>query len=275
MLLFIDGSIVILTVEQNIDLYYQAYLAEFGEISRTRWNLSQEYEIAYANAQRDNANAVIIQQGLQLVFDSISEINESIKRPAVLHSRVAERFLEEINAVTGAGYIATIRVADISTKGNVAICVDYTPAAEQNTQIANLIVNEMLPAGQFLEGDISEAVVISNGQSVLAQWKAPVTHSIDFKITITIDKNSAYPVDTAEVVAERFLSNFAAQNPLGQDITPKTYYQIATDAPYASDIETVYDIDTSGTYIGTITPSNYDDKYIATLDPVNVTFVSP
>lgn len=55
------------------------------------------------------------------------------------------------------------------------------------------------------------------------------------------------------------------------DITPATYYQIATDAPWASSITTTYDIDTSGTYIGTVTNSNYDDKYIATLDPVNVT----
>ena len=270
MLLFIDGEIVILSVEQNIELYFQAYLAEFGEISRTRWNGSKEYEIAYANAQRDNQNGVIAQQGLQLVFDSISEINESISRPAVLHSRVAERFLEEINAVTGQGYIATIRVAELATKGIVAICVDYTPAAEQNTQIANLIVAEILPAGQFMEGDISEAVVISNGQSVLAQWKAPVTRNIDFKITLTIDRNSPYPIDTAEDIAAKFLANFNAQNPLGQDITPATYYTLA-DAPWAAEIATTYEIDATGGYIGTITQSNYDDKYIATLDPVNVT----
>ena len=274
MFLFIDGEVVILTVEQNIDLYYQAYLAEFGEISRTRWNLSKEYEIAYANAQRDNQNAVIMQQGLQLTLDSISEINESIKRPAVLHSRVAERFAEEINAVTGEPYVATIRVADLATKGIVAICVDYTPAATENTQIANLIVNEMLPAGQFMEGTESESVVISNGQSVLAQWKPPVNHDIDFKITLTVDANSSHPVDTAEVIAERFLENFNAQNPMGQDITPDTYYQIVRDAPWASEIVTTYDIDTSGTYVGTITPSNFDDKYLATLDPINVTIVS-
>ena len=256
MLLFVDGQIVILTVEQNIDLYFQAYLAEFGEISRTRWEGSKEYEIAYASAQRDTQNAVIFQQGLQLVFDSISEINESIKRPAVLHSRVAERFAEELNAVTGLGYIATIRVADVNNKGIVAICVDYTPATTENTQIANLIVNEMLPAGQFMEGDITEAVVISNGQSVLAQWKAPDTHDIDFKITLTVDKNSAFPIDTAEVIAENFLANFAAQNPLGMDITPATYYQISTDAPWASNIETTYEIDASGGDIWTITTSN-------------------
>lgn len=273
MFLFIDGEVVILTVEQNIELYFQAYLKEFGEISRTRWNLSKEYEIAYSNAQRDNQNAMIIEQGLQLVFDSISEINESIKRPAVLHSRVAERFLEEINTMTGEGYTATIRVADLANKGIVAICVDYDPAAEQNTQIAELIVDEMLPAGQFIEGDISESVALTNGQAVLAQWKVPVEHTIDFKITLTVDRNSGFAIDTAEDIAEKFLANFAAQNPLGQDVTPATYYTLV-DAPWAAQIETTYDIDTSGTYIGTITESNFDDKYFpATLDPVNVTII--
>jgi hypothetical protein len=273
MFLFIDGQIVILTVEQNIDLYYQTYVAEFGEISRTRWEGSKEYEIAYANAERDFQNAVIIEQGLQIVFDSISEINEEIKRPAVLYSRVPERFAEEIDPVTDLPYIASIRIADISNKGIVAICVDYTPEPTQNTFIANLLVNECLPAGQCMEGDISEAVVISNGQSVLAQWKAPVLQTNDFKITITLDKNSPFPVDTADDVAAKFLANFNAQNQLGNDITPATYYQIALDAPYAADIATTYDIDTSGVYIGTVTASNYDDKYTATLDPINVTFV--
>ena len=272
MLLFIDGEIVILSVEQNIDLYYQAYIAEFGAVSRTRFNLSYEYEIAYANAQRDYQNAIIIQQGLQIVFDSISEINEEIKRPAVLYSRVAERFADETNPTTGQGYIASIRIADISNKGIVAICVDYVPDAEQNTFIANLIVAEMLPAGQFMEGDISEAVVISNGQSVLAQWKAPAVHDIDFKIDLKINKNSQFPTDTPEEIAIKFLVNFNEQNKLGNDITPDTYYQIALDAPYASQITTTYDIDAGGTYIGTVTPSNFDDKYIATLDISNITF---
>lgn len=275
MILFIQGQIIPLTVEQVIDLYYQAYVNEFGEISRSRWEGSKEYEIAYANAQRDVANGVIVQQALQGVFDEITEINEEIKRPAVLHSRVAERFLEVSETFAPEGYIATARVADINTKGIVAICVDYTPDETQNAFIAQLIVNEMLPAGQHMEGDISVPVVISNGQTVTATWKAPVQNDVDFKIELTIDRNSPYPQDPVDVIVERFLANFASQNALGQDIVPDSYYQIERDAPWASKIVTTYDLNSSSTYTGDIYQANYDDKFNATLDPVNVTIVDP
>lgn len=266
MFLFVDGEIIILSVEQVLELYYQEYVSEFGSISRSQFEGSQEYEISYANAQRDHKNAVIIYQGLQVTFNAITEQNQQIKRPAVLHSRVSERFLE-------AGYIASIRLADLATRGIVAICVDYTPDAEQNAIIADLIVNEMLPAGQHMEGDINYHVTISNGQPITASWKAPVRNDIDFKIVLTVDRNSEYAKDTVDEIIERFLSNFAAQNQLGNDITPEAYYQISRDAPWASNIETTYELNGAGGFIDTITASNYDDKYIATLTAANVDII--
>ncbi len=266
MILFIDGVIVISTVEQNIELYYQAYIKEFGAISRTRWEGSKEYEIAYANAQRDFENALVFEQTLEKVFNSIDEINQQIKRPAVLHSRVAERFLED-------GYIAQIRRADLATKGIVAICVDYTPDPEQNLFIGELIVDEMLPAGQHMEGTIIQNVVLSNGQSVAATWKDPVQNDVDWKIELTVDQNSQYPVDTVDIIVERFLANFAAQNGLGNNITPEAYYQIARDAPWASKIVSTYDLNTSGIYVPDVYTANYDDKFNATLVNVNVTII--
>lgn len=267
MFMFIDGQPVILTFEQVEQLYYQAFIAEFGEISITQWRGSYEYKTLYPAIQLMVENGTITQEAIDAALNTIQELNEEIKRPAVLHSRVAERFAEE-------GYIATIRVADLANKGIVAICVDYTPDAEQNTEIANLIVNEMLPAGQHMEGAITQAVVISNGQSVLAQWESPTLNDIDFKITLTVDKNSPYPVDTVDEIVSKFLTNFNSMNQLGQDITPATYYQIERDAPWASSIVTEYDLNASGTYTTDIYYAAYTDKFIATLDPVNVIIIT-
>lgn len=137
-------------------------------------------------------------------------------------------------------------------------------------EIANLIVNEMLPAGQHMTGNITEPVVISNDQSVLAQWSTPTQNSVDFKITLTVDKNSPYPVDTVDVIVSKFLGNFAILNSLGKDITPETYYQIQRDAPWASKIETTYDLNGSGTYTDNIYSALFTDKFNATLNNVNV-----
>ena len=269
MLLWLDGEAVILSVEQNLDLYYVAYTLEFGEISRTQWEGSKEYEIAYVDAQRDHQNAVLMQQALQETFNAIAEINEEIKRPAVLHSRVAERFEEE-------GYIATIRVADDTTKGIVAICVDYDPSdtsTDNATIISELIVNEMLPAGQWMIGSQSQAVVISNGQSVLAQWEIPTENSVEFTITLTEDKNSPYPTDTVDDIVIKFLANFEELNTLGNDITPATYYQIERDAPWASQIVTEYSLN-GGSLTSDIYYSDYTDKFIASLPAVNVFIIT-
>jgi hypothetical protein len=152
---------------------------------------------------------------------------------------------------------------------------DCKHAAERtDTEIAELIINEMLPAGQWMEGVITLPVVISNGQSVLAQWETPVQNDVDFKITLTVDKNSPFPVDTVDDIVDKFLANFASMNALGQDITPASYYQISRDAPWASDIATTYDLNTSGLYVDDIYYANYNDKFNATLDPVNVIIIT-
>ena len=270
MILFIDGRIIVTTVKQNIDLYYQTYLLEFDDISRTQWEGSQEYEIAYANAQRDHQNAVIFQQTLARFGDSIANINNEIKRPAVLHSRVSERFAE-------AGFIGTIRQADDITKGVVAIAVDYTSdsGGVLDTQIAELIAFEMLPAGQHMVGAISKSVALSNGQAITVQWAEPVQHDVVFNITLTVDPTSQHPVDNVDTIVARFLENFNEQNRLGNNITPASYYQIAVDAPWSSEIVTTYELDASGMFVDDIYYANYDDKFNGTLVNADVTIVNP
>ena len=268
MFLFIDGQPVILTFSQVEQLYYNAFILEFGEISITQWRGSYEYQCLYPAIQLMVENGTITQDAIDQQLQIISELNETIKRPAVLHSRVAGRFAE-------AGYIATVRVADLSNRGILAICVDYDPIeTDQTTEIANLIVNEMLPAGQHMEGSISEAVVISNEQSVLAQFEQPTQNDIDFKISLTVDKNSQYPVDNVSDIVEKFLANFESMNALGQDVTPETYYQIERDAPWSSRIDTTYELNSSGLYVDDIYYSDYTDKFNATLENVNVLIIT-
>ena len=266
MILFIDGQMLITTVEQNITGYFNAYTIEFGAISRAQWEGSKEYEIAYSTAQRDFSNDTVFQQTLQKVLDSIVELNQEISRPAVLHSRVSERFLES-------GYIATIRQAtDLATAGIVAICVDTVASPEDDLAISELIAFEMLPAGQHMIGSQTANVTISNGQDLAVKWELPTQHALAFKIELTVNSNSQYPVDDVDTIVARFLENFAEQNALGNDITPETYYQIATDAPWSSKIVTSYSLDAAPDETA-IYPAVYTDKFNATLVNVDVTII--
>lgn len=266
MFLFVDGVGVVLTFSQVEQLYYQAFINEFPEsaVSITQWRGSYEYQAIYTAIQLMTENGTITQDAINEQLDVILNLNEEIKRPAVLHSRVSERFAE-------AGYIAMVQVVTLANKGIFAVCVDVDGTnATENTEIANLIANEMLPAGQHMTGNQSETVIINNSQDVLVEWSTPTQNDVDFKITLTVDKNSAHPVDTVDVIVEKFLSNFATMNALGLDITPATYYQIERDAPWASKIETTYDLNESGTYTDNIYSALYTDKFNATLDNVNV-----
>ena len=282
MLLFIRGEVVILTVEQNIQLLYQEYVAEFGDISFTQWTGSKEYEIAYATAQRMYKNAIKMQEAIDGISNFVVETNEVIKRPAVLHSRVSERFLEELDP-DGNPYVATIRQATEATRGIIAICVDYERTVDElgnpdaktraeDEKIALLIADEMLAAGQFLIGSVGVAITLSNGQEIYSYHGVPQKKNIEWKTTITIDRNSQHAQDTVDEITAKFLANFNSMNSLGGDITPDSYFQVDRDAPYASKITSSYSID-GGTFTENIGLSNFDDKYIATMPAGNVTFI--
>ena len=266
MILFEDGIITVKTVEQNLRDYFNDYVKEFGDISYTQWEGSQEYEVAYVDAQRDYQNAIIVANALNGVMNAIPELNKRIRRPAVLESRVPERFAED-------GVKASIRQADETNEGIVAICVDYERSTELDQQIAALIVAEMLPAGQHMEGDISLPVVISNGQVLDPRWKLPKNNEVSWKLEITIDKSSPYPVDPVDVIQSKFLENVNSMSGLGRNLTPAAYFQISRDAPYAASIVVTYDMGATGTFTGDIFEAAYDDKFTHQLDAANVDIV--
>ena len=266
MFIFLDGRPVVLTFEQVEQMYYQAFIAEFGDISITQWRGSYEYQALYPAIQLMIENGAITETAMNTVLQSIATINEQIKRPAVLVSRVADRFAE-------IGYEATIRPADINTKGIVAICVDYVPEPTEDRIIADLIAFEMLPAGQFVEGSISLPYVLSNGQSIDVKWEIPTSAPILWRTTITRAVNSSYPVDDVDTIVTRFLENFKNIARLGMDITPASYYEITRDAPWASLILNEYSLDDGGAWSSAIIPSVYTDLYIAELPPANVVII--
>lgn len=119
MFLFVDGQPVVLRFNQVEQRYYAAFVDQFpeAEVSMSQWRGSYEYQTLYPAMQQMVENGALTLDALNEVLGTIAAANESIRRPAVLYSRVAERFKE-------LGYEATSRVATLETRGIVAICVD-------------------------------------------------------------------------------------------------------------------------------------------------------
>jgi hypothetical protein len=386
MFIFLDGQPVVLTFEQVEGLFYNAFINEFGElsgVSLAQWKGSYEYQAMYPAIQLMVENGVITNEMINEVLLALTETNAQLKRPAVLVSRVPERFAE-------AGYVATIREADIVTAGIVAICVDYsrdpvhldrvltvgndggiaygfsgfgslvpdsfngqlinelvcysdysqptrmnsnslqfpdhlttvdvffvglglvtftwngvtfhyensdtlladfivlndtldvdlyftaddtfTPAtiADDET-VRDLIALEMLPAGQFMEGDVMLPYVLTNGQTINIAWSTPTDELVQWKYTITRDRNSSFPVDDVDTIVSKFDANFLAQNPLGNDITPDTYLT-TVDLPWASKIVATYSLN-GGAYTDAIYEATFNQKFLSTLEPADVVIV--
>ena len=264
MFIFIDGQETVLDFEQVEQLVHQAYIDRWGTISMAQWRGSYEYQALYPFIQLMVENGNLTLQAINEALESLAQIGEEIKRPAVLHSRVSERFLED-------GYIAVPREPTLATAGIMAVCVDQPDRdAEDDAAVALLLANECMPAGVHIEGVNEYTVVLSNGQSIVMRWTNPTEVPTTFKLTLLRARNSQYPVDDVDTIIDRFMTNFNEQNALGLDITPETYYTIHRDAPWASQVLTEYSFDDGTTWLSIVHAATYTDKFIGELLPENV-----
>ena len=262
MFLFVDGVPVVLDFARVEYSFYKAFITRFPEanISISQWRGSYEYQIAYAAIQLQVENGEMTLEALDEVLGSIAKENKQIKRPAVLHSRVSERFAE-------LGFEATLRVPDINTCGIVAICVDAPSASFE--LVATTIRDEMWPAGQFLEGGIEYPTAISNGQPVTIRWTNPIEGTANFHVTITRARGSQYPIETVEQITAKFMANYEAQMGIGRDITPATYLT-TVDLPWAASVATKYDETGGEEWVTDVHLAAFNQRYSAKLDPANV-----
>lgn len=257
-----DGQPVVLTFAQVESLYYQAFIGRFPEsnVSITQWRGSYEYQAIYPEIQMMVENGVIMSDSLNQVMGTIAAENQRIYRPAALHTRVPERFAQ-------AGLEATIRQATIDTRGIVAICVDQGETPDST--IGDLIRDEMLPAGQFMEGDIEYPTAISNGQPVTIRWTHPIELTATFRVTLTKSRNTPYPVDSPDQVVEIFNDSYARIMGLGLDVVPDKYLT-TLNLPWAAAIVTECDPTGGTTYSPNIVLADFNQRYAGVLMAENV-----
>lgn len=379
---FVGGRPAVLTFSQVEALYYASFIKRFPEsvVSISQWRGSYEYQCIYPDIQMLVENGAIMNDSLDKVMGTIADENMAIYRPASLMTRVPERFAQ-------AGYEATIRRPDATTKGVVALCVDQkrtpntkailtaaadgaghvgwdtglygdlTPSTAYGRQlvefwassayqdmiilsftesfsisemkvsvdgiiydvvpfqgvqptekyriydaylyntimagdgvqfslewmdgasinnddqtIAELIRDELLPAGQLMEGDITYQTALSNGQAITIKWTTPVDLIASFKVTLTRSRNSPHPTDTPETVIEKFMAEYNRRMGLGMDITPDLYLSPFM-VPWAASIVTECDPLGGAAFAPGIVQTSFNQRYAAVLLPENVVIV--
>lgn len=259
---FVGGRPAVLTFEQVEALYYASFVKRFpgSVVSISQWRGSYEYQCIYADIQMLVENGAIMSDSLDEVMNTIKEENIAIYRPAALMTRVPERFEQ-------AGMIATIRAPDMTNKGILALCVDAK--GQTNQTIGELIRDELLPAGQLMEGDIAYQTALSNGQAITILWTAPVDLIASFKVTLTRSRNSPHPTDTPDVIIEKFQAEYARRMGLGMDITPDLYLSPIM-VPWASSILIECDPLGNTAFVPGVVPVSFNQRYAAELLPENV-----
>ena len=260
---FIDGKQTVATFEQVEQLFHDKFIGEFGNISITQWRASFEYQCLYPAMQMSVETGSITREALSLAMKAPEFTNAIIHRPAIVYSRVPERFNE-------LGFDATIKKATASSSGVIEIAVDYIPTPEDNEKIKNIIAKEMLVVGSYMAGDITEVFTLSNGQLIDVQWTASIKTPIKFKVAFVIDKSSKHPTQTVDEITESFIANFHGDSLMGNPIRPQSYYQITTDAPWASSIITSYSLDDGATWLTDVMNTDFNKKYIPTLNKSEV-----
>lgn len=259
---FAGGRPTVLTFSQVEALYYASFIKRFPEsvVSITQWRGSAEYQCIYPDIQMLVENGLIMADSLDAVMGTIAAENMAIYRPAVLMTRVPERFEQS-------GMIATIRQADMSNKGIVALCIDAL--GHTNQEIGELIRDEIHPAGQLMEGDISYDTALSNGQAFTARWTAPVDLIATFRVTLTRSRNSPYPTDPVEAIIEKFTAEYNRRMGLGMDITPDLYLSPVL-VPWASSIVIECDPAGGSAFAPGVVPVSFNQRYAPELLPENV-----
>lgn len=264
MFTFVDGRPLVLPFKQVEQLFYQAFLDRFPEspVSKTQFVGSYEYQTLYPAMQMMVENGELTFDALNHVLDSIAQANQLIYRPAVLQDRVSARFAQE-------GIEATSRVADATTKGILAICVDQASNPEVATDqfVGNLIRDEILPAGQHMEGDITWNTSLNNGQSIAIKWTNPIDNAKDYRVNIQRRRGSPYPEDPVDDIIAKFNTNYNAIMGIGTDITPQLYLTVR-DLPWASSVLVEWYDGT--TWYSTDLAAPYNTRYLANLAPANV-----
>lgn len=256
--------------ETHMRRYYSAFInssAEYNQIAYNTFLASDEYKVYYPAVQVDMYADNIMAETFTRMSEFIQATNQKILNPTTTPNALIAGLYTEF------GLKASVKQMTEENAGKLHVAIDYTPDDDLNYQIGAYMESTCVVASTYMVGDIEQPIVLSEGGNETYRWVAQTEKNMLFKITITVSRNSTATTDTPEDILDTFMSNWDEFYWIGMDVEPERYFEINRDAPYASEIITEYSLDDGTTWETAPYKSEYDTKFIPTLDVSNIIFV--
>jgi hypothetical protein len=223
------------------------------------------YKYFYALAQRVQTNEIKMSEVFLKLQDYFDTTNETILNPKVTPNGI-------IDALGVAGYTASVKPMVEGDAGKTSICVNLLGTesnyAEMKLEVCGLI-KDYTVAGVVTQGDQSESLTLSNGQSFDFKYCLPDVTVVLLRLTLTTSRNNTGLISAPEVSKENLLNNINAEYSLGKDFEPERYFTI-DDAPWCSDILLEYSVDDGENYVSAIYEADFDELFDITLGNITI-----
>jgi hypothetical protein len=225
------------------------------------------YKFAYPILQKVQGSEVRTSEIFLKLQQYISLTNERIRRPSVTNEGLLDVFTDE-------GYIASIKPMIADDAGKINVCVDVDDQADDyaatKLEIATILKNSTV-AGTVTQGDESETIVLTNGQSFDFKFHLPDSVDVLLRLTLTLSENNQVVIKTDEEVKEILLGNIASKYRLGKKFEPQRYFGIV-DAPWCSVVLLEYSVDDGENWLSSVFDANFDDKFNCLLANTSVVY---
>ena len=254
---------------------------------------------SYANLVSGTDDSITVGATVFTAQVGAATLGTATFQAATSNEVTAQSLVDQINShatagalvkATRSGDIVTIKAKYGGTAGN-AIALAYTnndgnvgasvsgafltggtldPDYTANKLLIGEIIRDSVSAGVVTQGDQTQTLVLSNGQSFDFKYVLPDDITVLLRLTLTLSENNQSVIDTPEVIKQKLLDNIAARYRLGKNFEPQRYFN-QMDAPWTSQVLLEYSVNNGVSYSTAVYDSEYDELFIVELG--NITLV--
>jgi len=143
---------------------------------------------------------------------------------------------------------------------------DYADAKEEICEI----IKDSTVAGAVTQGDQSESIVLTNGQSFDFKFCLPNRRYPLLRLTTVLSENNQVVIKSTDEVKAILIENIENNYSLGRNFEPQRYFSVV-DAPWAASVLLEYSLDEGGSYSSAIHDSDFDELFVIEL--INISIV--
>ncbi len=260
-----ESGFIPTTVPDIIDGLMAGINEQFGTTYTTETFIGTNfYKYFYALAARIEENEIKTAEIFAKLQDYFAYTNETIIHPKVTPNGLIDTFAL-------LDYDSSVKPMEDAEAGELSICVDVDEdAVDYDAQKLAIctVIKDNTCAGVITNGDQTETLVLTNGQSFDFSYFLPTRTEIQLRLTTILSRNNETVIATPEETKEKLLANIAARYKLGKDFEPLKYFSVQADAPWCSEVLLEYD--SGGGWTTDTFEADFDELYVILLENIEL-----